>query len=101
MIRKIIFAVWIAATVFLFGCASSDTPVKYSKGGSFYMPYSDDNSQAPGDAWTGAGMYPRKQMPKHDREPANEYDFYFKHCAMNGNASYFSKTSYDCSGPFY
>jgi len=92
----------VAGSVVCVACASDGEYANYSGDQpTFLMPHSDDNSQAPGDAWTGSGMYPRKQMPKHDRSPANNYDFYFKHCSMNGNASYFSKTSYDCSGPYY
>jgi hypothetical protein len=89
-----------AIVILLVGCASDGQP-KYSSGDYFIMPNSDDASTAPGDAWTGSSMYPRKQMPKHGREPANDWEFYFKHCSMNGNESYFSKTSYDCSGPYY
>jgi hypothetical protein len=81
-------------------CASSEPP-KYSSGDSFLMPYSDDASTAPGDAFAGSAMFPRKQMPKHGRSPASDWDFYFKHCSMNGNETFYSKTSYDCSGPFY
>jgi hypothetical protein len=81
------------------GCASEQP--KYAKGDYFLMPYSDDASTAEGDAWAGSSMFPRKQMSKHGRGPANDWDFYFKHCSMNGNESYFSKTAYDCTGPYY
>lgn len=84
------------------GCASGDGYANYSgEKKTFLLPYSDYDSAAEGAAWTGSHMFPRKQMPQHERNPANEYDFYFKHCSSNGNQSYFSKTSYDCSGPYF
>jgi hypothetical protein len=65
------------------------------------LPDTNDISRAPGEAFTASSMTFRKQMPTHEREEPNDWEFYFKHCSMNGNESYFSKTSYDCSGPFY
>lgn len=83
----------------VFGCASEQP--KYVSGDYTLMPYSDDNSTAPGDAFAGSSMFPRKQMYKHGRTPANDWEFYFKHCSTNGGESFYSKTAYDCSGPFY
>src|SRR5262249_8311360 len=87
----------------LSGCASDGTYTSGLKSGDsvFLLPYGDDNSKAPGDAWTGSGMFPRKGMVHHGREPANDWDFYYKHCSMNGDENYYSKTSYDCTGPLF
>ena len=65
------------------------------------LPDSNEDSIAEGSAFTASSMHFRKPMPTHSREEPNNWEFYFKHCSMNGNESYFSKTSYDCSGPFY
>lgn len=63
------------------------------------LPESDTLSRAPGAAFAGAAMFTRKPMP--DRRDIPEYEFYYKHCSMSGEETYFSKTSYDCtSGPF-
>ncbi len=70
------------------GCASR---------GGYMLPDSDGASQAPGHAFTGDGMMFRKEQPGHQDDP--EFDFYYKHCSTNGNEAYYSKTSYDCSGP--
>lgn len=91
--------IFLAIAAALVGCASSEYP-RYTSESTFLMPHSDDESLAEGDAWAGSSMYPRKLMPQHERKPANDYDFYFKHCAMNGNEVFYSKTSYDCAGPY-
>lgn len=65
------------------------------------IPESDSESTADGEAFTAAAMHFRKRMPARKPTVEQDWEFYFKHCAMNGNESYFSKTSYDCSGPFY
>ena len=63
------------------------------------MSDSDDLSRAPGAAFAGEGMTFRKDMPhREDRRP---WEFYYKHCALNGSETYFSSTSYDCAGPAY
>jgi hypothetical protein len=36
---------------------------------------------------------------QNDRTPQRPWEFYYKHCSENGNASYYSKTSYDCTAP--
>lgn len=71
------------------GCASEP----------YMLPESDSESTAPGDAFAGAGMYFRKAMP--DRRDSKPWEFYYKRCSMNGEESYFSRTAYECSGPFY
>lgn len=65
------------------------------------LPESDSESTAEGSAFTGAAMHFRKSMPKKKPTAEQNWDFYFKHCSTNGNQTYFSKTSYDCSGPYY
>ncbi len=72
-----------------------------SGGDSFMLPESDSESIAQGDAFTGAAMHFRKSMPARKPTAEQQWDFYFKHCSMNDNATHFSKTSYDCTGPYY
>lgn len=75
----------------LWGCASGDP---------YMLPDdADAQSTAAGEAFTADGMHFRKPMP--DRRDSKPWEFYYKHCAMNGNEAYFSKTSYDCTGPYY
>ncbi len=47
----------------------------------------------------GDGFTFRKGMP--DRREFKPWEFYYKHCSEAGNGTYLSKTSYDCSGPYY
>ncbi|MGE0528836.1 MAG: hypothetical protein AB7P49_17360 [Bdellovibrionales bacterium] len=63
------------------------------------LPESDTASTAPGEAFTATGMHFRKPMP--DRREWKPWEFYYKHCASSGEGSYYSKTSYTCSGPYY
>lgn len=37
---------------------------------------------------------------KQKRREANDFKFYYKRCALDGNRSYYSKTSYWCTDPF-
>ena len=63
------------------------------------MAENDDASKASPDAYGSDGMAFRKDMPH--RADFKPWDFYYKHCAMNGDESYYSATSYDCSGPSF
>lgn len=72
----------------LSGCASDP----------YMWPDTDAGSPAHGDAYAADAMHFRKPMP--DRREHKSWDFYYKHCSMNGQETYFSKTSYDCNGPF-
>jgi hypothetical protein len=71
------------------GCASQSEGWK--------MPYTDEDSQAAAEAFT-SDMSVRKNMPH--RTDAKPFEFYYKHCSVNGTETYYSKTSYDCSGPW-
>ena len=84
----------------LVGCASSSSGRGPSSSAEpYYLPVSDENSGARWEAFSADSMYTRQPMPDHrDSKP---WEFYFKHCSDNGNGSYYSKTSYDCSGPYY
>ena len=82
----------------LMGCASggaNDSGGGGEGGGTFRMPYSDDNSQARGEAFAG-DLSLRKDMPARDTK-YKPFDFYFKRCSLNGNETYYSRTSYDCN----
>ncbi|MBX3021937.1 MAG: hypothetical protein KF799_09700 [Bdellovibrionales bacterium] len=86
MFRAFLFCVFLLSVS---GCASDP----------YLLPESDSESTAPGAAFTGAGMYMRKPMP--DRRDAKPWEFYYKRCSMSGDSSAFSRTVYECSGPFY
>jgi hypothetical protein len=60
------------------------------------LPESDTDSQAPGEAFNP--MTFRKAMP--DRRDQKSWEFYYKHCALNGDEEPFSATAYDCSAPY-
>ena len=63
------------------------------------MPYGDENVLVDASAYAADGMTFRKDMPY--RPNPKPWEFYFKHCAVNGNEVFYSKTFYDCSGPYY
>ncbi len=63
------------------------------------MPYTDGDSSAPAAAYAADNFTFRKNMP--DRRGGKPWAFYYKHCSEAGSQAYFSKTSYDCSGPYY
>jgi hypothetical protein len=65
----------------------------------FYMPESDTNSQAPGEAFTAEGMNFKKPIPhRPDWKP---WEFYYKHCSeTDDDKPYYSKTSYSCTAPY-
>ncbi|MGE4131313.1 MAG: hypothetical protein AB7F86_06720 [Bdellovibrionales bacterium] len=92
MRRSLLTVLLLASSAFLTNCASSSSS-------GYFWPESDSESTAPGAAFTADSMHFRKSMPER-REP-KPWVFYYKDCAMNGDASYFSRTSYDCSGPYY
>ena len=75
----------------LTACASSREP--------YMLPLTDLDSQAPAAAYAADGFTFRKAMP--DRRGSKPWEFYYKHCSESGSQMYFSKTSYDCTGPYY
>lgn len=80
-------------SLILVGCASS------SDSDGYMLPELDEGSQAHPYTYNSDGMTFRKIMP--DRREWKPWEFYYKHCSVNGNETYYSKTSYDCSGPYY
>jgi hypothetical protein len=76
---------------FLAGCASSST--------SWRMPVNDEGSRARPEAYGADGYTFSKDQP-HRADP-KPFEFYYKHCAINGDETYYSATSYDCSGPSF
>lgn len=72
----------------LVGCSSAP----------YMLPESDTESEAPGEAFAADSMMFRKEMPDHRDQ--KKFEFYYKHCSMNGDEEFFSKTSYDCTGPY-
>ena len=73
----------VLAFLFLVGCSSSS--------GKYMMPESDFGH--------AEGFTFRKEQT--DRRNWKPWQFYYKDCASTGNESYYSKTSYQCSGPYY
>ncbi len=58
----------------------------------------DQENQAPGSAYVVDSMQIRKPMLGHkDWHP---WEFYFKHCSLTEEETYYSKTSYVCNDPF-
>jgi hypothetical protein len=84
------FAV-IVLVLLVSACASS------SGGGSWKMPVDDANANPNPDSYGSDGFALRKDMPH--RDDFKPWQFYYKHCAMTGEESYYSATSYDCTGP--
>jgi hypothetical protein len=74
----------------LAGCASQP--------GTWRQPANFDGNPNPA-AYAGDAMYFSKDQP-HRPDP-KPWEFYYKHCAMNGDETYYSATSYDCSGPSF
>lgn len=76
-----------------FGCATDETGTDTGM-----LADTDESSTAEGAAYTADSMHFRKEMPK--RSSNTPLDFYYKHCTEMNEASFYSKTSYDCSGPY-
>lgn len=58
----------------------------------------DAENSAHGAAYRVDALHIRRPMPSHaDWKPVQ---FYFKHCTEIGERFYYSKTSYECSGPW-
>lgn len=62
------------------------------------LPETDTENQATGAAFAADSMHFRRPMPSHPNWKPLE--FYFKHCTEIGQRAYYSKTSYDCTGPY-
>lgn len=83
-----LFLIALIATVS--GCASS--PNEWD---GDLMPVSDTNANPNPHATGNDAMFFRKPMPHRPVKPA---DFWIQNCTMNGDRSYYSKTSYECEG---
>lgn len=73
------------------GCASPDTRM-----GSEDFIGSYEESTAHGAAYTSDMMTFSKEQKVR---PKNDSQFYFKSCELNGDQTFYSKTSYWCSEP--
>jgi hypothetical protein len=62
------------------------------------MPGNYEGNPDPASYGADAMVFSKDQPHRAD-PPA--WEFYYKHCAMNGGDSYYSATSYDCSGPSF
>jgi hypothetical protein len=78
---------------FLAGCASAG-----DSSSGYLMPEMDEGSQADPNAFAADSFTFRKDMP--DRRDWKPWEFYYKHCSINGREAFYSKTSYDCTGPY-
>jgi hypothetical protein len=80
------------------GSRHSESEASYDDD-AYYIPDGyDADTSASGEAYAADPMHFRKPVPNHSGQKS--WEFFFKHCSMNGNESYYSKTSYDCSGPY-
>jgi len=75
-------------------CASSSGG---DDGHTWKMPVNDENANPNPDSYGADGFTFSKEQPH--REDPKSWQFYYKHCAMTGEESYYSATSYDCTGP--
>lgn len=89
---KIIFPFNFLIAAALIGCAATEEEQ------SIYLPSSDSNSTASGDAYTADSMHFSKPIPS--RPDWKPMEFYYKHCSQVDARAYYSKTSYNCSGPY-
>ena len=80
--------------VFSLTCGGCATPERTDEAFLTESP----ESQAPGAAYTGEAMNYRKKMPS--RPNWRPLEFYYKHCSQMGEGSYYSKTAYECTGPY-
>src|SRR4051794_33981026 len=87
----------------LSACASSSggsRPGVNSDNGTWRMPEaSDEGSHARPAAYGAEAFMFRKDQPNHSNP--RPWDFYYKHCAMNGEDTVYSATSYSCAGPSF
>jgi hypothetical protein len=67
--------------------------------GGWKMPDTDDGSHANSAAYAADSMMFRKDMPH--RDPSSDWEFYYKHCSMNGQRDIYTRDMYDCSGPAF
>jgi len=87
----------------LLACGSTGAPgrstVTSYDDDSYYIPdgYDSESSARP-EAYAADHMLFRTPAP--DRRGERNWEFFYKHCSMNGNETYYSKTSYDCTGPY-
>lgn len=81
--------------IFTLGCGSAE------KKQTFMLPDTYEEGDGDPAGLAASSMHIRKPMPVHKKNEDSNWDFYFKHCSVNGRESYFSKTSYDCTGPYY
>lgn len=77
--------------ILFFGCSSG--------GPRMHMLSEIENTRAPAAAYSMDPFTFRKDQV--DRSNWKPWEFYYKHCSTNGNEAFYSKTSYDCAGPFY
>lgn len=75
---------------FILGCATTDS-------GSIGLD--EYESDAAGAAFITDAISIRRPMRSHaDWKP---WEFYYKSCSEIGEKYYYSKSAYDCVGPFY
>ena len=89
--RFLTLAAVVCALTSAISCASKDTRLGSEPDESSY-----EGSKAAAGAWAVNHFTFRKTQKIR---PANDYLFYFKHCEMNDERSFYSKTSYMCTEP--
>lgn len=78
----------------LTSCASTDS--EYQMGTESTDWYDQSNADPAAFGIMDAFTFNKKQK----RREANDFKFYYKRCALDGNRSFYSKTSYWCTDPF-
>jgi hypothetical protein len=78
----------LAISIVLGGCATDETNEGGRAPASFFLPDNDG-------MYTADAMHFRKPMPSHP-STAQPSDYFFKRCAQEHSATYYSKTNYSC-----
>lgn len=80
-----------AIVIFFLGCQSSPKTIG--------LEDYDENSTAHGAAYVTDAMHTRK--PMKSRSDWKPWEFYYKHCSLIDDRYFMSKTSYECTRPYY
>jgi hypothetical protein len=91
LLRNLVRASTILICAISISCASK---TKTSFGSESETAY--EKSQASGHAFALDGFTFRKPMIVR---PANDFQFFFKHCSLSDERGYYSKTAYWCTEP--
>lgn len=94
LIKPIALAVGACLCTGFAGCASTDSRPSYGS----ETPWVYDGSSADGAAYAAEAFTFSK--PSQRRRPSTARAFYFKNCSLDDGKVFYSKTSYQCDGPW-